>query len=114
MYISPYKGFKFLIVARYDLSGWVEAKLLRTFSSWTIAFFLWEDILYCHGCFRKLVIDGGLENKDIIAELSIKYRIERVVVSAYHPQANEMIERNYKPIVNALSKMLARGSTNWV
>lgn len=49
-----------------------------------------------------------------MAELTRRYGIKRVVVSAYHPQANGMIEREHKPIVNALSKMSDRGSTNWV
>ena len=67
--------------------------------------FLWEDIIYCHGCFRKLIIDGGLENKNAVAELIRKYGVKKVIVSTYHLQANEMIERSHKPIVNALSKM---------
>ena len=35
-------------------------------------------------------------------------------MSAYHPQANRIIERKHKPIVDALSKMLDDGSTNWM
>ena len=37
-----------------------------------------------------------------------------VMMSAYHPQANGMIEQSYKQIVDTFSKMLAGGSTNWV
>lgn len=35
-------------------------------------------------------------------------------MSAYHPRANDMIERGHKPIIDALSKMSDRGSINWV
>ena len=35
-------------------------------------------------------------------------------MSAYHPQANGMIERGHKPIVDVLSKISNRGTTNWV
>lgn len=61
-----------------------------------------------------MVIDGGSENKDAVAELAGRYGVKRVVVSAYHPQTNGMIERGHKPIVDALSKISAGGSTNWV
>lgn len=61
-----------------------------------------------------MVIDGGSENKDTVAELAERYGVKRVVVSAYHPQTNGMIERGHKPIVDALSKISTGGSTNWV
>ena len=114
VYIPPCEGYRFLMVARCDLSGWVEAKPLRTLSSRAVADFLWEDVICRHGCFRKLIIDGGSENKEAVAELARRYKVKRVVVSAYHPQANGMIERGHEPIVDALSKMSDGGSTNWV
>ena len=55
---------------RYDLSGWVETKLLCTFSSQAIADYLWVDVICCYNCFGKLVIDSGLKNKDVLAELA--------------------------------------------
>ena len=112
--MPPCEGYRYLVVARCDLSGWVEAKPLRTLSSRAVADFLWEDVICRHGCFGKLIIDGGSENKEAVAELARRYKVKRVVVSAYHPQANGMIERGHKPIVDALSKMSDGGSTNWV
>ena len=61
-----------------------------------------------------LVIDGGSENKEAVTELTRRYGIKNLVVSAYHPQANGMIERGHKSIIDALSKMSAGGSTYWV
>ena len=114
VYMPRCQGFRYLVVARCDLSGWVEAKPLRTLSSRAVADFLWEDVICRHGCIEKLIIDGGSENKEAVAELTRKYGIKRVVVSAYHPQANGMMERGHKPIIDALSKMSDGGSTNWV
>ena len=45
IYMPPCKGYQFLVIARCDLSGWVEAKPLRTFSSRAVAHFLWEDVI---------------------------------------------------------------------
>ena len=67
------------------LSGWVEAKLLHTLSSWKIADFLWEDVICRYGYFEKLNIDEGLENKKAVVELVQRYGIKRVVVLTYHP-----------------------------
>ncbi len=87
---------------------------MRILSSQAVADFLLEDVISRHDCFRELVIDGGSENKDAVAELAQRYKVKRVVVSAYHLKANEMIERGHKPIVDVLSKMSDGGSTNWV
>ena len=67
-----------------------------------------------HGCFGKLVVDGGPENKKYVAAFAEKYSIERVQISAYHSAANGMIERGHKPIVDALAKMTNGGLGNWV
>ena len=114
VYMPLCEGFRFLVVARCDLSSWVEAKPLRILSSRAVADFLWEDAICRHGCFGKLVIDGGSENEEAVAELTQRYGIKRVVVLAYHPQANCMIERGHKPIVDALPKMSDGRATNWV
>ncbi len=114
VYIPLCEGFQYLMVVRCDFSVWAEAKLLRTFSSRAIADFLWENVICRHNYFGKLVIDGGFKNKEAVSELARRYEIKRVVVSAYHPQANGMIETGHKPIVNALSKMSDGGSTRWV
>lgn len=72
------------------------------------------DVISRHRSFGKLIIDGGSEKKDAVADLNQRYRVQRVVVSAHHPQVNGMIERGHKPIVNALSKMSGGRSTNWI
>ena len=114
VYILLCKDYRFQVVASCDLSGWVEAKPLCTISSWAVADFLLEDIICCHGCFGKLIIDGGSENKIAVAKLARRYKVRRVLVSAYYSQAKKMIQRGHKPIVDALLKMSDRGSTNWV
>lgn len=53
------------------------------------------------------MIDRESENIEAVAELTQRYEIKRVVVSAYYPQANDIIKKRYKLIVDALSKMSA-------
>ena len=114
VYIPSCKGYQFLVIAHCDLSAWVEAKPFCTLFSRAVADFLLKDIMCRHSCFEKSIIDGRSENKDAVGELTKRYKVKEVVVSAYHPKTNRMIERGHKPIVDALSKMSERGSTNWV
>jgi hypothetical protein len=37
------------------------------------------------------------------------YSIKRIIISPYNVKANGMIERGYKPVINALAKMTKGG-----
>ena len=104
----------YLVVARDDFSGWPEARALSAATSMAVVRFLYEDVICRHGCFQRLVLDGGPENKDVVDDLAQRYRIRRIVTSAYHPQANGMVERGHQPIVDGLAKMTDGGRYNWV
>ena len=104
--MPPSKGKRFLVVARSDLSGWVEARAISKNNSEQVSRFLFEDVVCRHGIFRKLIVDGGPENKDLTMALAKRYGIKRVLISAYHPQSNGMIERGHRPLVDSLSKLV--------
>ena len=63
VYISTSNGKSYLIVARDNVSRWVEARALAKLSSEAVAKFVYEDIIYRYRCFIYLLIDRGLENK---------------------------------------------------
>jgi integrase-like protein len=56
-------GKNFLVTARDDLSWWVESRALAKATSEAVATFLWEDVVCRHGCFSRMIVDGGPENK---------------------------------------------------
>jgi hypothetical protein len=58
-------------------------------------------------------VDGGPENKDNLESFVKQYGINRVQVSAYHPQANRMVERGHRSIVEALARMTNGGIKRW-
>ena len=101
-------GKHFLVEARSNFSGWVEARGIANNNSATVSKFLWEEIICRHGIFRKLVVDGGPENKDLTAKLMEKYNIKRVVISSYHPQANGLVEVGHRAAADALAKTCKR------
>jgi hypothetical protein len=59
--------------------------------------------------FRRLVVDGGLENKVNVKELTARYSIKRVVVSAYYLPRNSIIKKGYKLITDILVKITNGG-----
>ena len=107
------RGKQYLVVARDDLSGWVEARAIKNADSAAVSKFLWEDLICRHGCFGKLVIDGGPENKKHVEALANIYGIQRVQISPYNPGANGMTERGHQPILDALSKLTSGGRKGW-
>ncbi len=107
-------GYQFLLVTYCDLSGEVEARPSRTLTSKEVAWFLWEDVICRHSCFGKLVIDRCLENKEVVEEWERGYGMKQVLVSAYNPETNGIIEHGHKPIMDLFSTISAKGRENWV
>ena len=55
--------------------------------------------------FEHLIVDSGGENKAEVIELTQHLGIKRFVVSAFHLEANRMVEQRHKLIVDALAKI---------
>ena len=70
-------GKHYLVTARDDLSGWAKLRALANATSAAVAKFLWEDVVYRHGCFRRMVVDGGPKNKKHVDEFTRKHGIRR-------------------------------------
>ena len=107
-------GYKYIVFARDDLSGWSEGRVMKENRSRNVAKFLYEDVICRHGCSVKVVMDGGSENKKITKKLLEDYQIHLIVISAYHPQSNGLVERGHDAIVNSLSKYCSKEPQNWV
>ena len=107
------EGFRFIVFARDDLSGWVEGRAIDKANAKNVAKFLYEEVICRHGCPAVVVLDRGSENLNIAKELLEAYKIDRIATSAYHPQANGLVERGHDPIVNALSKYCSRAPQTW-
>jgi hypothetical protein len=91
----------------------VEGKLLRKAGAAAVARFLWEDIVCRFGLYGKLVVDGGSENKAVVKELTEKYGIKRIMISAYHSQVNS-VEQKYQFIKDSLFKLTNIEKSNWL
>ena len=114
VHMPPYQGKQYLVAARENFFGWVEIWALSKANATHIAQFLWKDVICRHGVFGQLIVDGGGENKAEVIELTQKLGIKRLAISAFYPQANRMVKREHKPIVDILAKITNGGLENWV
>jgi hypothetical protein len=54
--------------------------------------FIWQDIVYCHEIFRRLVIDRDPKNKEIIAVFAQKYNIKKIQILIYNSKITKIIK----------------------
>lgn len=106
-------GYHSIVVARDDLSGWVEARALFLSKAPYIVSFFREEIIYRHGCPAKVVSDGGSEFCAEFEDFCVDMGIELIHGSAHHPRTYGMIERGHQPLLNTLSKLQKGDPTNW-
>jgi hypothetical protein len=69
-------------------------------------------VIYRRGISKILVTDNGLENKKVYDLLLLRYNIQHIVTTIYNPPIADIIERDYNPIINALSKIIEDNKTD--
>ena len=100
---------KYIVVTYEDVSGWPEARALRKGITQPMAEFLREEIFVRHGCPITIFVDGGSENKGVVDIDCNLYSMKKHTVTACHLQANGIVERGHKQLVDrSLSKAWAK------
>ena len=61
----------------------------------------------------SIIVDGGAENKGMVEELCAQLRVVKHTMTAYHPQANGLVERGHNQIVDGLSKLCSGSPSKW-
>jgi transposase InsO family protein len=102
------KGFQYLVLARDNLTKYVEGRALRKASARAVATCVLEDLILRYGCIGKIVTDNGPEFKGALSELLTQYNIPQVYISPYNSQANEVVEQGHFTIQEALVKACKR------
>ena len=107
----PWEGKDgYVVIARDDLSGYAEGKVLDAANSLNVAKFLQEEVVCRHGTPKRIVLDGGAENLKFTQDLLKRYGIHGVHIAPYHPQSNGLVERGHQTIINAIAKYRAADS----
>ncbi|KAI7944704.1 hypothetical protein MJO28_010399 [Puccinia striiformis f. sp. tritici] len=105
--------YKYLLVARDDLSGWVEAIPLVKLTAVAVGKFLLEDRIYRYGAIKTVTVDNGTEFKAEFIQAVEKTGAIFKATTPYYPEANGMIERGHRPIKDTLVKMCGESGGKW-
>lgn len=111
-YLPPDNGYRYLLEARCDLTGWVEAKPVKKLSSKAMVKFA-QSIIYRFGVIVFAVVDGGPEFKKTLTNVLEDLGIKVIPTSGYNPKANGIVEGGHWIISSALSKM-SEGRPKWL
>ena len=97
-------GMKYLVLAREELSNFVEGRALRTKGTEGICRFILEDIFSRYGSIGHMKADRGELDATEAREFFQRYGVQLRLTTAYNPEANGKIERGHPPIIHALVK----------
>lgn len=107
-------GHDYIVVAMEDLTGYIEAWVLKKKNAKSIAQFIWDDVITRHGCFMELVSDRGIEFKNsLMNELTARLGVDQKFVASYHPEANGRAERSVQKLTKVLQKLCAEKQNHW-
>ena len=95
---------KYLVLAREELSNWVEGRALRTKSTEGVCRFILEDMVCRFGNIGRMRADRGELDANDAREFCERFGIRLKLTTAWNPEGNGKIERGHLLIVQALVK----------
>nr|GEW43852.1 reverse transcriptase domain-containing protein [Tanacetum cinerariifolium] len=107
--------FKFLIVAKYYFTKWIEAKPVATITSYQIKKFMWDNIVCRFGLPRKIISDNRKQFRDDpFKDWCEKLCIRQHFASVKHPQINGLVKRANHSMGEGIKARLDARSKNWM
>ena len=102
-----------LVVSDY-VTKWAEAIATKTDNANIVATFLYEHIITCFGCPKKLISDRVTHFiNSTIAALTVKYEIKHCKTTSYHPCANGQTEKTNGILCMILTKTISGAESDW-
>ena len=105
--------WKYLVVARDDLSGWIEAVGLEKLLARKIAQWFQDTWIYRFGAPWTVSVDGGSEFGKQFQDTLKSFGITVKVTTPYYPEANGMVERGHQSLKNTLVKLCGTDGKRW-
>ncbi|GBG72923.1 hypothetical protein CBR_g12644 [Chara braunii] len=107
------KGYRYILDARDNLSGFVEAMALKKKTGLALADWV-EDFYLRHPFIRRFIADNGTEfvNQDVLNSCK-RLGVPLKLIEPYHPEANSPVERGHQTLKNTISKLAIDDLGNW-
>ncbi|GKA12898.1 reverse transcriptase domain-containing protein [Tanacetum coccineum] len=108
-------GAKFVIVAIDYFTKWVEAKPLVKITGKEIIRFVMDNIICRYGLPRVIVTDNGAQLvSDPFKSWCTRFEIQQMNTAVAHPQANGLVERANRSLMEGIKTRLGREKAGWV
>ena len=109
-FVGPFpettQGNKYIITAIDYFTRWPEARAVPTATSKEAAKFIYEELICRHGIINILHSDQGTHFvNEIITDLTKRFDMKHHKITAYHPQANGLVERFNGTLKKTLAKL---------
>ncbi|GJS83779.1 reverse transcriptase domain-containing protein [Tanacetum coccineum] len=104
-------GAKFVIVAIDYFTKWVEAKPLVKITGKEVIRFVMDNIICRYGLPRVIVTDNGAQLvSDPFKSWCTRFEIQQMNTAVAHPQANGLVERANRSLMEGIKTSLTYGS----
>jgi hypothetical protein len=108
-----YTWNKYIFVATYYATKWVEARTLKTDITLVTTNFLYECILTKFRCPLTIIIDQGVHFINNAIKYSTNhFLLKHVSFITYYPHGNGRVESTNKVIGTLLTKLVSENKTN--
>ncbi|GBG85923.1 hypothetical protein CBR_g40736 [Chara braunii] len=106
-------GYRYILDARDNLSGFVEAGALKKKTGRSVADWI-EDFNLRHPFVRKFIADNGTEfvNQEVLGMLK-RLCVPIKLIEPYHPEANARVAGGHRTLKNMIAKLAADHLGNW-
>lgn len=73
-----------------------------------------NHIICRHGCPEKLTTDEGAQfTSELLSEICKLLQVKQIQTTAYHPEANGVVERFHQTLMNFLSHYINEKQDDW-
>ncbi|GBG65061.1 hypothetical protein CBR_g49133 [Chara braunii] len=106
-------GYRYILDARDNLSGYVEAVTLKRKTGKGVADWI-EDFYLRHPFVRRFIADNGTEfiNQEVLSRLKTLC-VPIKIIEPYHPEANAPVERGHRTLKNTIAKLAMNDLGKW-
>jgi hypothetical protein len=113
MHMTKAGGYQWILAARDDLTGWIEARKVTSLSSKVWSQFIWEEIFCRWGAVTQIVTDNGSDVKKATKVLAERYGVEHILISPYNSRANGKVENGHFPLRESIIKLCQKDVKKW-
>lgn len=107
-------GNRYLLTFQDIFTKYPEAIPMSDQSVNTIARKYVNHIICRHGCPEKITTDQGAQfTSELFSEICKLLQVKQIQTTAYHPEANGVVERSHQTLMNFLSHYINEKQDDW-